>query len=76
MLTTYDNPFNPFTHFEEWFKFDMLKGYNTCGYLANMSYTSPNFGDEKNESEIYRAMDEIVDLEPMIYRKLSSSDAV
>ena len=68
MLTTCDNPFNPFTHFEEWFKYDMTNGYNTCGYLANMAMTSKNFGKERNEEEIQRAMDEIVETEPMIYR--------
>ena len=68
MLTTNDNPFDPFTHFEEWFKFDMLNGHNTCGYLSNVALTSPKFGDERNDEEIRRAMQEIVDDEPLIYR--------
>ena len=30
MLTTSDNPYNPFTQFDEWQMFDSLQGYNTC----------------------------------------------
>lgn len=26
-ITTFDNPFNPFTQFEQWFLFDIEKGY-------------------------------------------------
>ncbi len=40
MLTTEDNPYNPFTNFDEWYAFDTQKGYNTCGYLARVSFTS------------------------------------
>ena len=29
MLTTIDNPFNPFTNFDDWYAFDTSKGYNT-----------------------------------------------
>lgn len=36
MLTTIDNPFNPFTQFEEWFTFDMEKGYDCCGRVARL----------------------------------------
>lgn len=68
MLTTNDNPFDPFTHFEEWFKYDMLSGHNTCGYLSNVALTSTKFGDERNDEEIRRAMEEIVRDEPLIYR--------
>ena len=40
MLTTIDNPYSPFTQFDEWLEFDTLKGYNTCGYLARVAKTS------------------------------------
>lgn len=36
MLTTIDNPFNPFTQFEQWFTFDMEKGYDCCGRVARL----------------------------------------
>ena len=29
MLTTFDNPYDPFEQFTLWFLFDVEKGYNT-----------------------------------------------
>lgn len=61
-LSTKDNPFNPFTEFEEWFAFDTDRGYNTCGYLARIAKTSSDVSNSINEAEIERAIDEIVRL--------------
>ena len=36
MLTTEDNPFNPFTHYDEWYNWDISNGYNTCGLIARI----------------------------------------
>ena len=33
MLSTADNPWNPFTNFNEWYAFDVVHGYNSCGVL-------------------------------------------
>lgn len=70
MLTTYDNPFNPFKDFEIWWKTDLLLGHDTCGLLARTALTSPNFSDEVNEREIDRAMDEICRNDPVLYKKV------
>lgn len=70
MLTTVDNPFDPFTEFVAWFKYDMLNGYNTCGLLAREAATSSAFSDEKNEMLTKNAINEIVLREPFIYRKV------
>jgi hypothetical protein len=40
MLTTIDNPFNPFTQFDEWNAFDTQQGYYTCAYLARIAKVS------------------------------------
>lgn len=71
MLTTYDNPFNPFTDFERWWKEDLLLGHDCCGKLARTAKTVTIASDEINDAEILRAIDEIVSLEPMIYRKVT-----
>lgn len=63
-LTTIDNPFDPFEQFEDWFLFDMEKGYNTCGYLARIAHTSPDLSDEENEEENNRAITEILKYDP------------
>lgn len=59
-LTTVDNPFDPFTQFDEWFMYDTEKGYNSCAYLARIARTSDQLADEENEAEIERAIDEII----------------
>lgn len=69
-ITTVDNPFDPFSQFDEWFRFDTDKGYNSCSYLARIARTSDSLTDEENETEIERAIDEIVFFNPEIYRKV------
>lgn len=59
MITTPDNPWNPFTHFDEWYAFDTLKGYNTCGILGQLAKTSRELSDELNEEAIDEAMDQM-----------------
>lgn len=59
-LTTFDNPYNPFTQFRKWFLFDTEKGYNSCAYLARIARTNDEFTEEENENEIEHAIDEIV----------------
>jgi len=64
MLTTLDNPFDPFDNFSEWYKFDMDKGYDTCGYLARISKASSELTDEENREENNRAISEILKIDP------------
>lgn len=72
MLTTFDNPYDPFTQFEKWFLFDTEKGYNTCAYLGRIVRTSDEFTDEENDLANERAMDEIIKYDfRNIYKKVS-----
>ena len=59
-LTTFDNPFDPFKQFDEWFLFDVEKGYNSCAFLDRIAHTSDQLSEEENEIEIERAIDEII----------------
>ena len=71
MLTTVDNPYDTFTHFTEWFMYDVEKGYNTCGYLARIANTSDELTDQETDREIERAIDEIIKYDFMnIYKKV------
>lgn len=74
MLTTYDNPYNPFIQFERWFKEDIKLGHDTCGYLAREANTSDILSDDVNEQDIVEAMDRIVKQDPTIYKKVLPSD--
>lgn len=70
-LTTLDNPFDPFEQFDEWFLFDVEKGYNSCAYLARIARTSDQLSEEENAREIERAIDEIIQYDFMgIYKKV------
>lgn len=71
MLTTFDNPFNPFDQFESWFLFDVEKGYNSCGKLARIAKLSQDMSDKEYLEETERAIDEIILYDPLnIYKKL------
>ena len=76
MLTTIDNPFDPFEQFTSWFLFDVEKGYNTCGYLARIVKLSDDMSQKEQEDEIERAIDEIISINPSgIYIKAFPKDA-
>ena len=62
MLTTSDNPFDPFDRFDDWFAFDEQKGYHTCSYLARIARISNGISDDDNERTIEEAIDEIIAL--------------
>ena len=59
-LTTFDNPFNPITEFDKWFRFDEDQGYQSSAYLARIARTSNQMSDEENEAEVERAINEII----------------
>lgn len=74
MLTTFDNPFNPFDDFEIWYKTDMILGHDCCGTLAREAATSEIFSDAVNEKYIDEAAIRICEREPMIYRIVTRND--
>lgn len=75
MLTTFDNPFDPFEQFTSWFLFDTEKGYNSCSYLARIARTSDQFTEEENDKEVERAIDEIIKYDfRNIYKKVTKKE--
>lgn len=71
MLTTIDNPFNPFDKFDEWFAYDVSRGYNTCDYLARIVKTSDDLSPADEALAIDQAMNEIVKMNVLgIYKKV------
>ena len=72
MLTTFDNPFDPFDEFVPWFLFDVEKGYNTCSKLARIARSSDEFSTIEEKRETERAIDEIIDYDFLnIYKKVT-----
>ena len=71
MVTTTDNPYDPFTQFDQWYAFDTIQGYNTCSYLARIAKTSPELSPMDQAIAVEEAVDEIVDINLLgIYKKL------
>lgn len=60
MLTTIDNPFNPFTQYDEWYAFDVAHGYNTCAYLARVVKDSNDLSEADESLAISHGIDEIL----------------
>lgn len=64
MLTTIDNPFNPFTQWDSWLRFDRDNGYYTNEYLARVANTDVVLSEEQTNSAIREAMNDIVENNP------------
>lgn len=60
-LTTTDNPFSPKTEFDQWFAFDIQKGYNSCGLLDRVCKTSDELSDALIADDIEEAIQWIID---------------
>ena len=59
MITSIDNPWNPFTQFDEWYAFDMRQGYNICGLMASFTTYSRSLPETINEADIDEAIDQL-----------------
>jgi hypothetical protein len=60
MLTTFDNPYDPFTQYDDWYAFDMRMGYHTPGLLARIAVTSDELSEADQSLAIEHAIDEII----------------
>lgn len=62
MLSTLDNPYNPFTDFDSWYQYDVTHGYNTCSYLARVVHSSDELSEKDQMLAMQLGMDEIIEL--------------
>jgi hypothetical protein len=76
MLTTVDNPFNPFTRFDEWLEYDMRLGYHSLSFLDRIARVSPDLSDPDQVLAVQNAIDEIVSENVSgMWRKVSRESA-
>lgn len=72
MLTTIDNPFDPFEDFISWMMFDKEKGYDSSERLMRIANLSDDMTQKEVDDEIERAINEIIKYDFMnIYRKVT-----
>lgn len=76
MLTTVDNPFNPFTMFDEWYEYDCRMGYNSAAFLDRVAMVSDELSEPDQVLIIQKAIDEIVTENVSgMWRKVSRTSA-
>lgn len=74
MLTTVDNPYNPFIHYDDWYAFDEAQGYHTCAFLARITKTSEELSETDQDLANELAIEEIVKENVLgLYRKVTLS---
>lgn len=72
MLTTIDNPFDPFEDFSSWFMYDIEKGYNSCGRLMRIAKVTDDMSQKEYDEAIETAIDELIRIDFLdIYRKVT-----
>lgn len=76
MLTTVDNPFDPFSQYDAWLAFDLRAGYNTNQFLARIAITSDEMSEADQSVAIEAAIDEVVKYNVRgIYRKVTQQNS-
>lgn len=63
MLSTFDNPFNPFHNFDSWLLYDKEKGYDSCERLASLLHITEDMSSVEQEQERIRAIDRLIELD-------------
>lgn len=73
MLTTIDNPFNPFEDYSSWLMFDKEFGYDSAERLARIANLSDDMTQKEVDEEIERAIDEIIKYDFLnVYTKVTN----
>jgi hypothetical protein len=60
LLTTVDNPFDPFLDYDSWYQWDSRYGYHTPEFLARIAKVSVETSEADQALAIEDAIDEIV----------------
>lgn len=61
IVTTKDNPYNPFEQPEEWLDYDHAMGHNTMEYIDRVTYSSPELPPVEQEAAYDDAIDRIIE---------------
>lgn len=59
-ITTEDNPFDPFSDFDNWNNYDTTKGYHSASILARLANVHRGMTEKEIEEAIEEAVDKMV----------------
>lgn len=65
LVTTVDNPINPFVDFTGWMNLDIAMGYDTCGLVNQMFMGYDNMSDEDQAIEYARMIRDLFTNDPL-----------
>lgn len=72
MITTFDNPYNPFEQFTLWHLFDKEKGYDSSERVMRLANISDDMTQKEVDEEIERAIDLLIEIDfTNTYKKLT-----
>ena len=60
MLSTIDNPHDPFTEWDEWFAYDERAGHHSTSILGRVAVVDDDLSDEMIQESLEEAIDTIV----------------
>jgi hypothetical protein len=75
MLTTVDNPYNPFTEWDEWYAFDARQGYHTPGLIDRLTFDSHELSEADQTLSVRLAIGEIARENVLGIYKLVTQDS-
>jgi hypothetical protein len=71
MLTTFDNPHDPFEDYAPWLSFDKEHNYDSAERVMRIAQLTDEMTDAEENAEIERAIDEIIKFDVLnVYKKV------
>lgn len=64
ILSTSDNPYNPFGQWDEWYAYDEDHGYHTSSYVARLAFFGESLSDDENQIAVNEAIRKIYSVNP------------
>lgn len=74
LITTIDNPYNPFSDYEDWLRFDEENGYNTQNYVARVLQVKDLDDSLSEDEKLDIALESILSINQGLYVKVFSID--
>lgn len=76
MLTTVDNPYNPFEDFDKWYLWDEQNGYHSCERIARLIKYNKSMTEEEQRLANEVAINTVINNDfTGLFRKVTSSSA-